>query len=678
VSDGPVSLLEDARQAPLAAAGSSGFDYDTAFSRTLGWVTATEQRILRHSRVAIAGLGGVGGQHALTLARLGVGGLAIADFDSFDLPNMNRQAGAFMETLGRPKTAVMAEMLRGINPELSLRCLEAGVRNDDDAEALLEGCDLFVDGLDFFVMEARRRLFALARARGIPAITMAPLGMGCAWLVFTPDGMSFEDYFRLEDAPLERQYVKFMVGLAPQGLHRGGLIAPEAVNFADKAGPSTPMGCQMASAVMGTEALRLLLGRPGVRPAPVFHQFDPYSGRKISGRHRGGNAHPIRRLRIALAARWVRRIAPRGRDPLADSVAPDAPVIEKILDLARWAPSGDNEQPWRFEITGPDTLRVHLQYTPDANIYEYAEGRPVWLAAGALMETLALAASRYGRHCHWTMPQAEGQIIDVSLLPAPGLAPHRLSDFIKLRSVDRRPYRPARLDARRKAALEAAVGDAFVIEWLESPRARWAATRLNMRATHIRLRIPECFRVHNDVIRFDRTRAEEGLPAASVGLDPLTVRLMRWANARWWRSRLLNRWLGGARMASLQLDVLPGLLCGAHFTIRWRDGGAGKTREDWVVAGQAMQRFWLEATAQNLVLQPSFAPVIFAHHAASGKTDWEIPATGREASRLAQAWPTVWASTLEDVVFTGRIGHPKAPAAARSLRRPLDASLRDD
>ena len=60
------------------------FAYDEAFSRNIGWVTATEQRALRGKRVAIAGLGGVGGAHLITLARLGVGAFRIADFDRFD------------------------------------------------------------------------------------------------------------------------------------------------------------------------------------------------------------------------------------------------------------------------------------------------------------------------------------------------------------------------------------------------------------------------------------------------------------------------------------------------------------------------------------------------------------------------------------------------------------------
>src|SRR3954451_4920809 len=98
----------------------SRFSYDDAFCRNIGWVTSDEQHALRGKRVAIAGMGGVGGVHLLTLARLGVGAFNLADFDTFDLANFNRQVGATIETLGRPKLDVMAEMALSINPELRI------------------------------------------------------------------------------------------------------------------------------------------------------------------------------------------------------------------------------------------------------------------------------------------------------------------------------------------------------------------------------------------------------------------------------------------------------------------------------------------------------------------------------------------------------------------------------
>ena len=120
------------------------YDYTTAFSRNIGWITAYEQAILGSRRVAIAGLGGVGGSHLLTLSRLGIGAFTIADFDTFELANFNRQAGSGVSTLGLAKSNVLAERARDINPELDLRILPKGVNTDNMQDFLqLQGIVLF-------------------------------------------------------------------------------------------------------------------------------------------------------------------------------------------------------------------------------------------------------------------------------------------------------------------------------------------------------------------------------------------------------------------------------------------------------------------------------------------------------------------------------------------------------
>ena len=97
------------------------FDYDVAFSRNLGWVNEAEQHLLRTKRIAIAGLGGVGGSHLLTLTRLGIGNFNIADLDIFEQENFNRQAGASLPHVGREKIDVLQELALGINPELNFQ-----------------------------------------------------------------------------------------------------------------------------------------------------------------------------------------------------------------------------------------------------------------------------------------------------------------------------------------------------------------------------------------------------------------------------------------------------------------------------------------------------------------------------------------------------------------------------
>jgi molybdopterin/thiamine biosynthesis adenylyltransferase len=273
----------------------TAFDYSAAFSRNLGWVTAAEQARLRRARIAVAGLGGGGGAHLLTLSRLGVQQFNIADFDRFEVHNFNRQAGAMMSTVGQPKVDVLARMARDINPEGDIRCFPEGV-TPGNIDEFLRDVDLYVDGIDFFAMAARRLLFATCRARGIPVLTAAPLGMGVALLYFSPTGMSFEDYFRLEGHDEQEQYARFIAGLSPAMLQRNYLVAPEAVNFAERRGPSTMMAIDLCAGMLATEALKVLLGRGRLRPAPWVMQFDAYRHRLRFTWRPFGNAHPMQWL----------------------------------------------------------------------------------------------------------------------------------------------------------------------------------------------------------------------------------------------------------------------------------------------------------------------------------------------------------------------------------------------
>lgn len=271
------------------------FDYDRAFSRNLGWVTKTDQATLKKSRIAIAGLGGVGGAHLLTLARLGISHFNISDFDDFDIHNLNRQTSAFMPFMGQPKIDTLTKMARGINPEIDLRLFPQGIK-PENVDEFLRDVDVYVDGLDFFVLPTRRMVFAKCREKAIPAMTAAPLGMGTAFLYFSPTGMSFEDYFKVEGHESQEQYARFIAGLSPSMVQRDYLVAPEAVNFQEKRGPSTIMACDLCAGVMGASVLKLLLGRGSIRAAPWGMHFDAYHQKlKVTWRP-FGNSNPLQQL----------------------------------------------------------------------------------------------------------------------------------------------------------------------------------------------------------------------------------------------------------------------------------------------------------------------------------------------------------------------------------------------
>ncbi|WP_333780321.1 ThiF family adenylyltransferase [Paucibacter sp. B51] len=285
---------------------SDTFDYREAFSRNLGWFSEAEQQRLRSCRVAVGGLGGVGGSHAITLARLGVGQFTLSDLDVFDWPNMNRQAGAFASTIGQPKLDAMARTLQDINPEVQLRQLPGGI-NEGNLEEFLAGADLYVDSLDIFALPLRRQVFARCRALGIPAITAAPMGMGTAFLAFLPGGMSFEDYFCLDGHSFEDQVLKFIVGVSPSMQQRHYLLTARTVDLFEKKVPSTAIGIELAAGVACANAVKLLLGRGDVLSAPRGLHFDAYRNNFTSTWRPFGNRHPLQRLMFWAMQRRLRQ-----------------------------------------------------------------------------------------------------------------------------------------------------------------------------------------------------------------------------------------------------------------------------------------------------------------------------------------------------------------------------------
>jgi molybdopterin/thiamine biosynthesis adenylyltransferase len=288
-------------------AESRAWSYDEAFVRNLGLIAPEEQRRLRDSRVAIAGMGGVGGVHLVTLARLGIGRFSIADPDTFETANFNRQYGATLHNLGRGKAEVMAQEALQINPELDLRVLHGPITAENVGE-FLEGASVLLDGVDFFSLAARRLVFREARQRGIWAITAGPIGFSAAWLLFDPKGMDFDTYFGLHDgmSPVD-QLAAFAIGLAPAGTHWPYLDLSE-VKLKAARGPSVGLACQLCSGVAAMEAAKVILGRKPLRPAPAYAQFDAYRCLLRRGRLRWGNRGPLQRLKHAVLRRRMAQL----------------------------------------------------------------------------------------------------------------------------------------------------------------------------------------------------------------------------------------------------------------------------------------------------------------------------------------------------------------------------------
>jgi len=353
-------------------------------------------------------------------------------------------------------------------------------------------------------------------------------------------------------------------------------------------------------------------------------------------------------------------------------------VMEEILDAARWAPSGDNTQPWRFEIVDPKHVVVHGHDTRDHCVYDL-DGHASQLAIGCLLETLEIAASQFGLRVDTARRQEQPEsrpAFDVRLVPDTAVSPHPLIPFIRERRVQRRAMGVRGLDAAEKQTLEQALSPGYQVVWKEGWAQKWAMSRLMFANAYVRLTTPEAYLVHRAVIEWDSQFSETRIPDQAVGVDRLTLKLMRWAMASWERVDFLNRYLMGTLMPRLQLDLLPGVACGAHFGIVATNPLA--TVDDFVAAGREVQRLWLTATRLGLQLQPEMTPIIFSRYIREGRA---FTSTRRSteiardlAARLGDQFKSI---DLPRLAFLGRVGSGPA-ARARSTRLSLPRLMHED
>lgn len=351
------------------------------------------------------------------------------------------------------------------------------------------------------------------------------------------------------------------------------------------------------------------------------------------------------------------------------------PTLERVLELARWAPSGDNTQPWRFEIIDARHLVVHGFDTREHCVYDL-DGHPSQMSLGALLETMACAASMFRLSMQARrrpgLPDNR-PTFDVSFSNAPDSEADPLASAIEQRSVQRRPLSTRALTQRERLELHAALPAGYRVLWLEGQGQRWAMARLLYRNAGLRLTMPEAHQVHRAVIEWKARYSEDRIPEQALGVDPLTARLMQWVMQSWSRVEFFNTWLAGTVAPRLQMDLLPALACAAHFVLVAEQ--RPQSVDDYVAAGRAMQRFWLAAARIGLQLQPELTPLIFARYVRDNRPFSRAPGMQARARALArQAQLLIGKHEFDHAVFMGRIG-AGAPARARSLRLPLSTLI---
>ncbi len=353
---------------------------------------------------------------------------------------------------------------------------------------------------------------------------------------------------------------------------------------------------------------------------------------------------------------------------------PTPETVERILDRARWAPSGDNTQPWRFEVCPDGTLFVHGFDTRREVVYDL-EGHASQIAVGALLEYISISSTTEGfdaiisRQIHpGSEENEERPIFHVRFKPQTSANPDPLSSQLLRRSVNRRPFGTAPLTKEEKESLERELPTGFSLLWLETLACKKAMADLNQRSGKLRLTIPEAYEVHRRIIEWKSQTSVDRVPDHALGLSPFILPLMQWIMGSWSRVVFFNRFLGGTLIPRLELDILPALFCSAHFALLAKT--PLRTLDDYVSGGRALARFWLACSRLDLQFQPEMTPLIFSSYSKKGLVFSNSPESMTCAEEIRIRLENLLNGYSARTVFLGRVGRGSFPDA-RSLRRSV-------
>lgn len=152
---------------------------------------------LKRAKVIIFGVGGVGSFAAEAIARAGVGSITLVDNDMVTMTNINRQLIALNSTIGRMKTEVMAERIRDINPQCSVRCVKEFILYGNINSVLNKNYDYCVDAVD--TVTAKLAIIMRCRELDIPVISS--MGTGNK---LDPTRLEITDIYKTSVCPLAK------------------------------------------------------------------------------------------------------------------------------------------------------------------------------------------------------------------------------------------------------------------------------------------------------------------------------------------------------------------------------------------------------------------------------------------------------------------------------------------
>ena len=349
--------------------------------------------------------------------------------------------------------------------------------------------------------------------------------------------------------------------------------------------------------------------------------------------------------------------------------------FKEILESAILAPSGDNCQPWRFEVVGN---RIDIFNLPerDTSLFNYRQ-RASLVAHGALIENILIASSAMGYKAKLTtFPNLANPdlVATVELEESgAGAGDEPLYPFISLRSTNRKLYKSLPLTEEQRQSLVSSskalrAGEVRLVESEGEKRAVGKVIGLNDRLVFENRHLHAFLFDHIRWSDAEARQTRDGLDLKTLELAPLDALAFRMFR-NWSLLQMLNRFgisriiAGNAEKLALSASTLGIVTVG------------GNADEDFLTGGRLVQRVWLAATRLGLSFQPMTGIIFLMQRGLDGETEGLASEHLNRVRDAHERLATAFRLKGETIVMLFRIGHGVAPSA-RSSRLPVDKLIR--
>ena len=348
-------------------------------------------------------------------------------------------------------------------------------------------------------------------------------------------------------------------------------------------------------------------------------------------------------------------------------------MINKIIESAIIAPSGENCQPWRFEIAGQKILLFNCPER-DQSAYNW-EQRASLVSHGAAIENMAITAHQLGQTLDIKLFPDSNQpnlvaTLEVRLAGDSARSSDSLYPFLEKRCTNRKPYAvSASLPPEEKQDLEAGSSESVTITILDDKTKIGEiamAASVGEKVLFENRRLHDFFFGHVSWTKQEDEEKRTGFFIETLEL-PLPAKVGFKLFKHWSALNIANKIIGASKVVAKENAK--------NYTASSGFGAVSvnsKRPEDFIAVGRVLERAWLTATKLGLSFQPVTGVIWFQRRLENGEGDWfsenHKNLIGEAYRKIFSAFGLQNSQTLAMMFRVGR----STPPSARSLRFPFD------